>query len=170
MQKYCFPCPQGQGHSEGSWIQSKYGCFSFCCIFSTIDRSCHKYQFCCVFCCDKIMLVATKCVFVVTKAWLSWHNFCRLFVVTKHVFVVTKIILVAAPTNDTSELHSLLQPNLVWWYIIISQIVLWKDWIAMFKVKVTAEVQNFLEFLSVLYLGSFTNFITTRLGVLMYHY
>ena len=36
----------------------------------------------------------------------------------------------------------LLQANLVLWYIIISQSVLWRNWIAVFKVKVTAKLQD----------------------------
>ena len=41
-----------------------------------------------------------------------------------------------------SELLILWQPNLVWWYIIISQSVLWKKWITAFKVKVIVKSQN----------------------------
>ena len=44
-----------------------------------------------------------------------------------------------------------LQQNLVWWYIIISLSVLWKDWIAVFKLKVIANDYNVIEYLSVLY-------------------
>ena len=44
----------------------------------------------------------------------------------------------------SSELLNLQQPNLVWWYIIVSQSVLLKNKkrITAFKVKVTAEGQN----------------------------
>ena len=38
-----------------------------------------------------------------------------------------------------SELLNLLRPNLVWWCIIISQIVFQKDWFVVFKVKVTVK-------------------------------
>ena len=38
-----------------------------------------------------------------------------------------------------SESLNLLLPNLVWWCIIISQIVFQTDWFAIFKVKVTVE-------------------------------
>ena len=41
----------------------------------------------------------------------------------------------------TSEVPILLQPNLVCSYIIVPS-VLWKNWIAAFKVKVTAKIQN----------------------------
>ena len=50
-----------------------------------------------------------------------------------------------------SELLILLLPNLVWWYII-SQSVLWRNWIAVFKVKVTAKLENVNEYLSIQYL------------------
>ena len=51
----------------------------------------------------------------------------------------------------SSELLIPLQINLVWWYIIISESILWKDWIGVFRVKVIVMVQNFIEYLSVLY-------------------
>ena len=38
-----------------------------------------------------------------------------------------------------SELRSLLLPNLVWWCIIMSQIVFQRDWFAVFKAKVTVK-------------------------------
>ena len=38
-----------------------------------------------------------------------------------------------------SESLNLLLPNLVWWCIILSQIVFQKDWFAVFKVKVTVK-------------------------------
>ena len=39
--------------------------------------------------------------------------------------------------------------SFVWWYIILSWDVLWKDWIVVFKVNITAKVQIcFGEFLS----------------------
>ena len=53
----------------------------------------------------------------------------------------------------SSELLNFLHPNLVWWHIILSWSVLWKDWIAVFKVtvKVTVIVENFTKYLSVCY-------------------
>ena len=44
-----------------------------------------------------------------------------------------------------AELLILLLPNLVWWYIIISQNVLWIKGIVVFKVKVPAKFQNVSE-------------------------
>ena len=41
-----------------------------------------------------------------------------------------------------SELLNLLQPNLVWWCIIVSQIVFQKDWFVVFKVMVTVTVRD----------------------------
>ena len=51
------------------------------------------------------------------------------------------------------ELQFLWQPDLVWWYIIISQSVFWKkqtnpNWIDALKIMVTAKVQNVNEWLS----------------------
>ena len=43
-----------------------------------------------------------------------------------------------------SELLIPWQPNLVWWYIIWSQSVLWKKWITAFRVKVTVKGQNLM--------------------------
>ena len=48
----------------------------------------------------------------------------------------------------SSELLILLLQNLVWWYIIISLSVSWRNWIAVFKVKVTAKLQNVNDCLS----------------------
>ena len=53
----------------------------------------------------------------------------------------------------SSESLKLLQPNLLWWSIIISKIVFQKDWFAIFKIKVTARVHmikiwQFLSYLS----------------------
>ena len=53
----------------------------------------------------------------------------------------------------SSELLILLQPILVWWYIIISQSVSWKCWIIIFYIKITARVQNVNECLSTGYLN-----------------
>ena len=39
----------------------------------------------------------------------------------------------------SSESFNLLLPNLVWWCTIMSQVVFWKDWFAVFKVKVTVK-------------------------------
>ena len=49
-------------------------------------------------------------------------------------------------TFSYSELLSILQPDLVLRYIIISQSVLWNSWITVFKVKATAKVKNFRVF------------------------
>ena len=48
----------------------------------------------------------------------------------------------------SSKLLVSLQPNLVWWYSIISWSVLWKNGITAFKVKVIAKVKNVSECLS----------------------
>ena len=42
----------------------------------------------------------------------------------------------------------LLQPNFVWWYIIINRNVMLESMVAVFKVKVTLKVQDTSECLS----------------------
>ena len=44
-----------------------------------------------------------------------------------------------------SELLIHLQPDLVYWYIIISRSVLWKDWIAVSKVTVKISMNICLD-------------------------
>ena len=48
----------------------------------------------------------------------------------------------------SSKLLVCLQPILVWQYSIISQSALWKNGITVYKLKVTAKVQNLSEWLS----------------------
>ena len=48
----------------------------------------------------------------------------------------------------SSKLLARLQPNMVWWYNIISRSVEWKSGITAFKVKVTVKVWNVSECLS----------------------
>ena len=71
-------------------------------------------------------------------------------------------------TISTSSFKLLvrLQPNLVWWYCIIGQSVLWKNWITAFKVKVTPKVKNVCEYLSGCYLLNHKTFCT-KLGMVM---
>ena len=54
-------------------------------------------------------------------------------------------------SSERLILFSLL-PNMVWQYIVMSQSVLWRNWIAVFKVNVTAKFQNINECLSRRYL------------------
>ena len=61
-------------------------------------------------------------------------------------------------STTSSELLIFLPPNVVWWYIIISQRVLWGNWIAVFKVKVTAKLQNANECFSRQYLQNHWTF------------
>ena len=51
----------------------------------------------------------------------------------------------------SSELLIPWQPNMVWWYIIISQSVLWKKWMTAFKVKVRVNGQNVNVFPEVIF-------------------
>ena len=47
-------------------------------------------------------------------------------------------VIVSTMSSELLILLEVLLPNLVWWYIIISQSVLWRNWIVVVKVKVTA--------------------------------
>ena len=62
-----------------------------------------------------------------------------------HTLIYNKNITI--PTIS-SKLVIHLQPSLVWWYITKSHSVLWKKWIAVFKVKVIVKDQNVSERLS----------------------
>ena len=73
--------------------------------------------------------------------------------------------------NMLSELLILLQVNLVWWYIIIRWIVLWKDWIAVlwsrsrsqkkFRIPVNVRLH---------YISSAAEPSVTKLGMVMEHH
>ena len=76
----------------------------------------------------------------------------------KNVFAVFKVKVTVTAHNQnmphsaiSADLPVLLRTDLVRWYIITSWGVLWKDWIAVLKVKVTEKVQNFIQCLSILY-------------------
>ena len=64
------------------------------------------------------------------------------------VFIVKVISWTITVSTISSELQILLHPHLVLLYIIHSLCVLWKYWIAVFKVRVTVKVQNFTKCLS----------------------
>ena len=68
----------------------------------------------------------------------------------------------------SSKLLVHLQPNLVWWYSIISLSVLWKNGITAFKAKGTAKVQNVSECLEDIFW--ITEHFATKYGMVMqYH-
>ena len=52
----------------------------------------------------------------------------------------------------SAELLIFLRPNLIGWHIIVSLSALCKNYIFVFKVKITVQVQNFIESLCILYL------------------
>ena len=74
-------------------------------------------------------------------------------------------------SNIFSELLILLQLNLVWWYIIIRWIVLWKDWIALlwsrsrsyerFKIPMAVHLDD---------ISSTVEPFVTKLGMVIHHY
>ena len=75
------------------------------------------------------------------------EDWFAIFNVTLRVYIIK---------HDTfylsTELLILLEPNLIEWYLIKSWYVLSKNWIVVFKVKVTVKVQKFMESLCILYL------------------
>ena len=68
-------------------------------------------------------------------------------------------------STESSELLSFLQPNFIGRYIIISRSVLFKNWIVVFKDKVTVKVKTSLN-LYVSYIFSIPDLLPTKLGVL----
>ena len=68
----------------------------------------------------------------------------------------------------SSELLILQQPNLVWWYMIISQNVLWKNWYIVFEVKVRVKGQNVSFYPDDIFLTA--EHFVTKLGVVMQHH
>ena len=69
----------------------------------------------------------------------------------------------------SSETLNLLLPDLVWWCIIMGQIVFQKDLFAVFKVKVTATFQNSVNVCAYDICWIAESF-TTKLGMVMCHY
>ena len=86
---------------------------------------------------------ATLWVSVMQEDWFSVIKFR----------VTVKVHLIRYMTVSTiyAELLIFLQSNLIGWYIIISLSVLCKNYIVVFKVKTTVQVQNFMEFLCILF-------------------
>ena len=70
----------------------------------------------------------------------------------------------------SSELLNLLLPNLVWWCIIMSQIVCQKDWLAVFKVNVTVKnniMKIWLFFICIIWTA---DPFATKLSFLLQHH
>ena len=102
-------CVQGHGHSKNSKCQWVFVQMIFS---ESLNLSATKL--------NMVMLIVSQIVF--QKDWIA--VFKIKFTVKDNTF---KIWLF----NMLSELLTFLQLNLVWWYIIIRWIVLWKDWIAL---------------------------------------
>ena len=83
-----------------------------------------------------------------------------------HLGLVACIIKNMTISTISSKLLFHLQPNLVLWYSIISQRIVWKILITVFKVKVTVMVQNVSECLSRWRLLKYRRFVT-KLGMVM---
>ena len=65
-----------------------------------------------------------------------------------------------------SELLNLLLQNLVWWYIIMSQIIFQKDWFAVSKVKVTVKDNQNMTFKYIIWT---VDPFVTKLGLMVHH-
>ena len=68
----------------------------------------------------------------------------------------------------SSDSLNLLLPNLVWWYITVSQIVFHKDWFAVFKAKVTVT-HNIIKTCLFEYI-IWTADPATELGLMVHHH
>ena len=68
----------------------------------------------------------------------------------------------------SSELNIVL-PNVVGWHIIISRSVMWRNCFAVFKVKVIAKVENFVECLSGRCLLNYLTFVAKHSMVMHHH-
>ena len=55
-----------------------------------------------------------------------------------------------AVSTISAELLNFFQPDLIGWYIIISWSVLCKNYIVIFKVKITVKIHNFIESLCII--------------------
>ena len=82
----------------------------------------------CIWC----VIIRTKCVWGGYMYWnlSSASRFCLDSKGKAKAHIIKNMIFIVS-----SELLILLQPNLVWWYIIISFHVVWKDWIAELCIK-----------------------------------
>ena len=112
---YCF---QGQGHGVSSW--SNYD--NFYCICWTADPFATKLGLIVLYCKPECYMEKLDCC-------VQGHGHSKIL---KCQWMFVQI------SSESLNLLVLL-PNLVWWCIIMSQIVFQKDWFAFFKVKVTVK-------------------------------
>ena len=73
---------------------------------------------------------------------LSWSDMQRLLVAVFWDHLLWGLLLSKYDFSLSLKLLIHFQSNLVWWYIIISRRILWTDWIAEFKVKVTVKLHD----------------------------
>ena len=155
-------CVQGQGDSEGSKCQPMFGWYllnhwtfcdqTWCGDASSWARISMRKDWYANF---KVKVRARACISKCDQTWCgdasSWAGVsCKKNCVLTQPnrvcvipgFVMTCIIKIMTVSRISSEWLILLQPEVVFWYIIISQSVLWENWMA-FKVKVVAKVQSF---------------------------
>ena len=94
-------------------------------------------------------------------------------VLHRNWFAIFKVKVLTRAHNLTlsiisSKLLICLQPNMICWCIIISQTVLFKICVAVFKVKVTAKEENVSECLEDIFLTG--KYFVTKHGMMMHHY
>ena len=95
----------------------------------------------------------------------DWYAIFKVSVTVKNNLIKIRLF------NILSELLILLQLNLVWWYIIIRWVVLWKNWIALlwsrsraqkrFRIPVNVHLDD---------ISSAVEPSVTKLGVVMQHH
>ena len=147
MQKTIVCCLQGQGHSIGSYNQIM--------TLSTIS-------------CELLILKQLNLF------W--WHIIISQSVLWKNL--ITYCIQGQGHSKGwkcqvflqlvSSKPPNILLPNLVLWFIFMSQSVMQKDWIAIFKVKVTARVL-LSEYDSFYYVHLTADPFASKLGLMVYY-
>ena len=115
-------CIQGQGHNKGS----KCYFFSRCCLLNH-RTFCHQTLYC-----DASLWAGLHAKRLVCYFQGQGHSKG-----SNDPNVIVSTI--------SAELLIILLPNLVWWYIIISQNVLWRNGFVVFKVKVTTDFKMLMN-------------------------
>ena len=112
-----------------------------------------------------IQCFSTKlCLLVYFMRWVSYGKMVAVlrFKVTARACVIRMTVSIVS-----SELLTLWQSNLVWWYILVYWSALWKrkgggEGITVFKVNVTGKLQDVGECLSIQYLLNYWTFSSRK--------
>ena len=143
-------CVQGQGHSEITKCQWMF-----------------------------VQMISSETLNLLLPNLVWWCIIMNQIIFQKDLFAVFKVKVVKIRDNIikillfnmVSEVLIFLQLNLVWWYIIIGLIVLWKDWIVLlwsrsrsqkrFRIPVNVHLND---------ISSAAEPSVTKLGMVMQHY